>query len=180
MLRVADRAADRAEQPTPQELRTVMRRFATGVTVVTTAGHDGPSGMTANAVTSVSLDPPLVLVCVQAGSGTAERIRAGGTFAVSILAADQQAVAERFADPSRRAGDAQFRGIATALGTTGLPLVVGALGWIECLVHAVHGGGDHLIVVGRVVAVAARPGGDALLFHDGRFGAPDATDTAVL
>jgi 3-hydroxy-9,10-secoandrosta-1,3,5(10)-triene-9,17-dione monooxygenase reductase component len=132
---------------TPDEMRAVMGRFATGVTVVTTAG---PLGSTANAVSSVSLEPPLVLVCLREESETLEALRGSGAFAINVLAEDQQELADRFAKP---ASDAQWAGVAHEPSTTGAPLLDGTLATIECTVHEEARGGDHRIVIGRVRSV---------------------------
>lgn len=154
----------------PADLRRVMGRFATGVTVVTTLGEDGePHGMTANAVTSVSLAPPLVLVCVHRDAATAARLAVGRGFALSILHAGQEHLSDRFADPGRPPGRAGFAGVDVVAGAAGLPLVADALGAVECRVDRVHDGGDHRIVVGEVVAAGVRGGGAPLVFLDGAY-----------
>lgn len=160
--------------PTPRRLRDVMGRFPTGVTVVTCRDGDEPHGMTASSVTSVSLDPPLVLVCVRRGTTTATRLAAAGRFALSILAGHQAPVARRFADPTRPAGARQFASVPTTTGVTGAPLVAGALGWVEADVDALHDGGDHVIVVGRVVSTAGGTDAPPLVFHRGTLGVAGA------
>lgn len=147
--------------PTSDDFRRVMARFVTGVAVMTT--FDGePHGMTANAVTSVSLDPLLVLVCVEKQTEMARMVRASGHFALSILGADQQALSNHFADGSRSIGAAEFDGIKTTDALTGSPLIEGALAWLDCTVWAVHDGGDHHIVVGEVRACDVGGDGPAL------------------
>lgn len=174
-----DDRTPRRPSPTSRDLRRVMGRFATGVTVLTTSVGDEPHGMTANSLTSVSLDPPLVLVCVMRDTVTADLILEAGRFAVSVLAEHQDAVARHFADRSRPAGAAQFAEIATTRGVTGAPRIDGAIAWLEADVHAVHDGGDHLIVVGRVVTVEAGADRAPLLFHEGRLTALDWPGGAV-
>ena len=149
---------------TPDEMRAVMGRFATGVTVVTTAG---PLGSTANAVSSVSLDPPLVLVCLREESQTLTALQASGAFAINVLAEDQQELADRFAQP---ASDAQWAGVAHELAAGGAPLLEGTLATIECTVHEEARGGDHRIVIGRVrsVRLAEEPPAP-LLFSEARY-----------
>lgn len=134
-------------------LRTVMSRFATGVTVMTTAVDGEPHGMTANALTSVSLSPLLVLVCVSRDAAMHQQVQDAGSFALSILAADQQALSDHFADPERSAGSAGFADVTTSVAVTGAPIVDDALGYLDCELHEVHEGGDHVIVVGRVVGL---------------------------
>lgn len=115
--------------PAPDGLRAVMARFATGVTVVTTAG---PLGSTANAVSSVSLDPPLVLVCLREASETLAGLRASGGFAINVLAEDQHELADRFA---RASSAEQWDGVGHRVARTGSPLLDGTLATIECTLH---------------------------------------------
>jgi len=152
----------------PNELRRVMGHFATGVTVVTATDAElgQPFGLTANAVASVSLEPPLVLACVEAGSDTHPRIRAAGAFAISVLAADQEALARRFA--GGEAAD-KFRDVAYRREVTGAPVLEGALAWVDCRLWAEYPGGDHTIFVGEVVAGDARAG-EPLIFFRGGYG----------
>ena len=150
--------------PTPDDLRAVMARFATGVTVVTTAG---PLGSTANAVSSVSLDPPLVLVCLREESETLAGLRASGAYAINVLAEHQHELADRFARP---ATDGQWDGVAHELAASGSPLLHGTLATIECAVHEEADGGDHRIVIGRVLSVRLRDEAAApLLFSEARY-----------
>jgi flavin reductase (DIM6/NTAB) family NADH-FMN oxidoreductase RutF len=138
------------------EFRAVLGAFATGVTVVTTATAEGPAGMTANSFTSVSLDPPLVLVCVDLTSHTLPFLRASGFFAVNILAGEQAALARCFATRSEeRYG--QFCHAPWHPGVTGSPILGGALASLEAQIVAEYPGGDHTIVLGQVVALG--PGG---------------------
>jgi flavin reductase (DIM6/NTAB) family NADH-FMN oxidoreductase RutF len=160
------------------ELRTVMSQFATGVTVIT-AGGEGAHGMTANAFTSVSLTPPLVLVCVSRAARMHASILAAGSFAVSILSADQTEPARHFADWRRPAGMAQFAAVAHRVGRrTGSPLLDGALGWVECELDQVHEGGDHSLFLGRVVACSRGDSTAALSFFDGGYHQIDPTAPA--
>jgi flavin reductase len=155
--------------PTPTAFRALMGRFATGVTVMTVRVGDVPHGMTANAVSSVSLAPPLVLVCVERTTIMAERIEEADAFALNILAADQTALSDRFADGDRPEGDAQFAGLEVRDAPTGSPLLDGAPAWLDCRVWAVYDGGDHLIVVGEVVAVDEVTEAPPLLFYRGGY-----------
>ncbi len=138
--------------PTSETYRAVMARFATGVTVMTCEVDGVPHGMTANAISSVSLDPLLVLVCVGRDTEMSPFVRASDAFALSILPAEAEALSNHFADGSRPSGTAQFEGVQTHRALTGSPLVDGALGWLDCRVWKIHDGGDHDIVVGEVVA----------------------------
>ncbi|WP_433136320.1 flavin reductase family protein [Actinomadura nitritigenes] len=162
----AEPAADRDQRT----LRRAFGEFATGVTVMT-VGDPHPHGMTANSFTSVSMDPPLALVCVGHEAVMYRRL-AAGCFGVSVLAAAQEPVARHFADLSRPLGLAQFEHIDCEPGpTTGVPLIRGALARFELRVCGVHDGGDHAIFVGRVLwseRSAPCPDG-ALVFHRGSF-----------
>lgn len=143
----------------------MMARFVTGVTVVTSLDRQGiPHGMTANAVSSVSLDPLLVLVCVDRGASMARVVGEGAVFALSVLAADQQWLSERFADDERGYGLAEFEGVATSAGVTGAPLLDGAAAWLDCRVTEVAAGGDHVVVFGEVVAAQEGEGVGGLLY----------------
>lgn len=137
--------------PDDRAFRDVMARFVTGITVLSTVDEDGvPHGMTANAVSSVSLDPLLVLVCVARDTTMARVVQHGNGLALSFLAADQARVSDRFADPDRPYGREEFADLPTHVGVTGVPLLDGAAAWVECDLHAVHDGGDHLLVLGAV------------------------------
>lgn len=151
------------------ELRAVMGMFATGVTVVT-SGRDLPHGMTANAFTSVSLDPAMVLVCVKRSSVMHDTVLTQGTFAVSILGADQEGLARYFASSSRPRDEREFATVRSQPGPhTGAPIVDGNMAWVECKLAAVYDGGDHSIFLGSVLATGRGENRDALLFHGGRF-----------
>lgn len=153
-------------------LRRVYGAFATGVTVVTTGGGN-PHAMTANSFASVSLDPPLVLVCIDRDAVMHRTLAAEGTFGVSILAAQQEGVARHFADRRRPLGMAQFEGVDWAPGQcTGAPMIEGAIAHLECEVWRTCDGGDHTIFVGRVLSLARQDDLDALLFVHGRFRRP--------
>jgi flavin reductase (DIM6/NTAB) family NADH-FMN oxidoreductase RutF len=146
-------------------LRATMGHFATGVTVVTAAG-DPPHGSTVNAISSASLDPPLVLICLRYDSKTLAALLESGQFGVNVLHENQQALARRFAHR-----DASWDGVGRSEGAVaGVPLIDGALATLECTVHDLADGGDHRIVVGRVLAVA-HPDEHAppLLFYRGAF-----------
>jgi flavin reductase (DIM6/NTAB) family NADH-FMN oxidoreductase RutF len=162
-------AGDRSGAVQAEGLRAVRRRWATGVAVVTTTGGDGFRGATVTAFTPVSLAPPLVLVCLERTSRTAELIRTSGVFAVSLLDRSQEFLAERFAARAPLA-DARFTGIRHTLAANGCPVLTGALAWVACRVTAVHDGGDHDIVVGEVKDSWIGPDtDDPLLSYEGRY-----------
>jgi flavin reductase (DIM6/NTAB) family NADH-FMN oxidoreductase RutF len=157
-------------------LRKVLGRFSTGVTVVT-ADAGTPCGMTANAFTSVSLDPPSVLVCISRGA-LYRAARASGRFAVSVLAADQEDVARYFADHSRPRGAAEFDAVGwLPAPLSGTPVLKGALAWLDCAVTDSFDGGDHEILLGEVLSSGLADGlsagdgtaRDALVFFCGGF-----------
>lgn len=156
----------------PDRLRAALRHLATGVTVLT-AGRDTPQGMTANSFTSVSLSPPLVLVCVNRSAAIHQAVLDHGSFAVSVLSGSQEYVGRYFADHSRPRGRAEFDVVGWSPGRgTGAPLIHGALAWIECALAAVYDGGDHSIFLGSVLASDHGPAADALLFFGGGFHCP--------
>lgn len=155
--------------PDSDQFRAVMGRFATGVTVMTVDVDGSPHGMTANAVASVGLDPLLVLVCVDTSTVMSWLVRRSRSFALSILAADQQELSNHFADPDRPAGRAQFTGVATRAGVTGSPLLEGAIAWLDCRVWDSYPGGDHDIVVGEVVAADIGEDAPALGYYRSRY-----------
>lgn len=153
----------------PASLREVMARFATGVTVLTVGGEQG-HGMTANAFSSVSLDPPLALCCVARGARIHEAILSARGYGVSLLAADQRDLARYFADRTRPPGMAQFDAVEWTPGPgTGAPLLTGALAWLECELTEAYPGGDHSIFLGRVLSSSRGPGREALLFYSGDY-----------
>lgn len=150
-------------------LRRAFGAFATGVTVVTVGGRT-PHGMTANSFTSISLDPPLVMVSVGRNAVMHQIMLGSRRFAVSVLAADQEGIARHFADRRRPLGLAQFDAVDWVPGRrTGAPLIEGALVRFECELWRTYDGGDHTIFIGNLLAMD-RPGeDDALLFFHGRF-----------
>lgn len=153
------------------DLRGALAGFATGVTVVTVGGAY-PHAMTANAFTSVSLDPPLVLVCVHREAQMHRALARTGAFGVSVLAVDQQPLARYFASSRRPAGVAQFAGVDWQPGSrTGAPLLDHAVAWFECTPWHRYDGGDHSIVVGELVTAARADGvpREPLLFFDSEF-----------
>ena len=127
-----------------------MSAFASGVTVVTTRWQGVGHAMTATAFCSVSLDPPLVLVCVSRQSRFHAAVTRAGGWSVSLLSAGQEPVARHFANSGREL-QTQFDHVRHTFGpVTGAPLISGALGWLECTTYDMHDGGDHTILVGRV------------------------------
>ena len=147
--------------------RRVMGSFASGVTIITTMEPGGiPRGFTASAVSSLSIEPRLLLVCISNQSATLAAVHAGGAFAVNIMAGEQQAVAHRFAG---RTAD-KFAGVAWEVGALGLPIIAGSLAYAECRLYTTYPGGDHTIMIGEVLAAAARDA-PPLLYFRGSYGA---------
>ncbi|MFF8972302.1 flavin reductase family protein [Streptomyces sp. NPDC014995] len=151
--------------------RRVLGTFATGVTVVTAPaadGEPGPAGFACQSFSSLSLDPPLVAFMVGRTSTTWPRVARAGVFCVNVLSAGQGEVCRAFAV----SGADKFAGVDyDAAPASGAPRLAGTLAWIDCTIQAVHTGGDHLIVVGRVDALGTGEEDTApLLFHRGRFG----------
>jgi 3-hydroxy-9,10-secoandrosta-1,3,5(10)-triene-9,17-dione monooxygenase reductase component len=155
---------------TPEIFRDVLGRLAGGVSVVTTVDSDGrPRGCTATAVCSVSLEPPLVLVCVSREASTRGAIRSAGRYALSFLDADARSMSERFAS----AEEGKFDGVPWNESALGCPLLPHTLAWVECEVEREVDGGDHTIFIGRVVSGAVeRPDGEPLVHFRGRYHGP--------
>ncbi len=146
--------------------RDALGCFATGVTVVTAMGTDGkPIGLTANSFTSVSLDPPLLLVCIANNSGSAACLREAERFAVNVLQIGQQPASNRFAGK----GEDRFAATPWEIGEFGTPVLTGSLSSFECASDAVHDGGDHFILVGRVLKAIFEPRRDPLLYFRGKY-----------
>ena len=149
----------------PEHFRSVMGHFATGVTVVTAMDEDGPVGMTANAVSSLSLEPLLLLVAFDNESRTLRVVRKTGRFAVNVLAAGQEELARLFASktPERE----KFADVPRTVHD-GLPVIEGALAWIGCRLERLIPAGDHTIGIGAVEAAEAGEG-DALIWFRGQY-----------
>jgi flavin reductase (DIM6/NTAB) family NADH-FMN oxidoreductase RutF len=148
-----------------KELRRVMGHFATGVTIVTTRDGSGtPFGLTANAFASLSLDPPLALVCVDKAAQCYSCFAGSGHFAVNVLAEHQEEVSRRFATK----GVSKFDGLHWRPSAHGLALIEGAIGHIECRIVYTYDGGDHTIYVGEVLHASGQEG-RPLLFYKGKY-----------
>ncbi len=149
----------------PDEFRRLLGHFASGVTIVTTSDADArPTGLTVSAFASLSLDPPLVLVCVAHKSQSYPALRDGGRFAVNVLGTGQEALSRRFATTRLD----KFDAVPYRLSGRGLPLLEGALAWLECATVAAHDEGDHTIFVGRVEGGEAGAG-QPLLYYRGQY-----------
>lgn len=148
------------------EYRRILGHWATGVAIIAARAQDGsPAGLTATAVASVSLEPALVLVCVDQNADSHGRFEMANGFSINVLAADAEALARRFAVSG---GPRKFDGVPWREAVTGAPVLESALAWVDCRMHAQHPGGDHTIFIGEVVAGDARAG-EPLLFYRGGF-----------
>lgn len=139
-----------------QKLRQTMRLWATGVTIVSACHEDVLRGMTVSSFTSVTLDPPLVLVCLQKDKETAEVILASKAFSVSMLGEQHREISDLFAGfgPELPQEANRFDGLALEYALTGSPILSDAMGWLDCKLHAVYDGSTHHIFVGEVVAAS--------------------------
>lgn len=154
---------------TSKDFRSTVGSFATGVTVVTTSGEEHGYGMTANAFSSVSLDPPLVLVCVISPSEGCDHIKRNGCFAVNILAEEQEPISRYFASRERPRGRDAFSEVSHRIGASGSPILDGVIGYLDCRLHAEHDAGDHQIFIGEVLELGFEADSRPLLFHGGRY-----------
>jgi 3-hydroxy-9,10-secoandrosta-1,3,5(10)-triene-9,17-dione monooxygenase reductase component len=152
--------------PDPLRYRKVIGSFATGVAIVTCSGPDGPAGLTTNAVTSLSLQPLLLLVCFDNGSRTLAAVRHARRFAVNVLRAGQEDLAAVFA--SKRVGREKFEAV-THVVAHGVPVLDGALAWLACDLRALHPGGDHTIGIGAVTHLASDPEGEPMVWFRGAY-----------
>jgi flavin reductase (DIM6/NTAB) family NADH-FMN oxidoreductase RutF len=149
------------------EFRRWMGRFPTGVTVVTARDGDRSFGLTVNAFLSVSLNPPLVLISLSDEADTTPVVRRTGRFAVNVLAAPQRSVSERFAETIPP--EEKFANVAVRSSPGGLPWIVDTVGRMECAVERAHVVADHILFVGRVVAIESGPNAAPLVFLGGRY-----------
>jgi flavin reductase (DIM6/NTAB) family NADH-FMN oxidoreductase RutF len=151
--------------PDPSGFRAAMRMLPTGVTIVTATGPDGPAGATANAVSSLSIEPMLMLACLDRGSRTLLAVQAANRFGVSVLHAGQEQIARGFATKAPIAE--KWHGVGWE-ERDGVPAIDDALLFLACELRDVIAGGDHVIVTGEVVALEGRDG-DPLVFHRGDY-----------
>ena len=151
--------------PDPASFRTALAGLPTGVTIVTASGPDGPAGATANAVSSLSIEPMMMLACLDRGSRTLLAVQAADRFGISVLHAGQEPIARAFATKAPVAE--KWTGVAWS-ERDGLPAVDDALIWIACDLRDVISAGDHVIVTGDVRALESREG-DPLVFHGGEY-----------
>ena len=166
----------------PSDFRQAMGSFATGVTVITVEQDGEVHGMTANAFCSVSLEPPLVLVCVDHRARTHAHLHARKRFGINVLRSDQQAISEYYARSLENHQEAEEAGARFDRTVHGTPVLQGGLAYLECRLHETHHAGDHTIFIAEVETVVVRDG-EPLLFFRGRYreisdsqtGPPDST-----
>ena len=153
--------------------RDALAKFTTGVTIVTTVAPDGsPRGFTANSFTSVSLDPPLVLACIDRGAHSYAAFTQGNGFVVNILSQDQRDLSQRFASKSAE----KFSGVAWSKGATALPIIDGGLAWLECEHWRQVTAGDHVVLIGKVVNLGVNSG-QPLAYFGSSYGAVAPLDS---
>ena len=165
-------ASPRWRSITQQQFRQVMGQFLTGVTIVTARAEDGPHGTTVNSFASLSLDPPLIMICLRAGSRTGAVVAAAGAFTVNILSRGQEELGARFAASGRPSGHEAFAGVPHHLGASGAPVLAGTLAHLECRVRKTVAAGDHTLFIAEVFDLEAGPEFldiPPLAFHQGRF-----------
>jgi 3-hydroxy-9,10-secoandrosta-1,3,5(10)-triene-9,17-dione monooxygenase reductase component len=146
--------------------RQVLGHFPSGVTVISAIDDGLPVGVAVGAFFSVSLEPPLVGICVGQGSSTWPSIRRAGAFCVNVLADDQEGLSRRFSVPA----DDRFDGLDWEPAPSGSPRLPDALAWIDCRVHEVHPAGDHVLCLGRVLDLGVQREGGPLVFFRGGYG----------
>lgn len=145
--------------------RNTLAKFCTGVTIVTTKNQDGLHGLTVNSFTSVSLDPPLILICIQKNGSSHSTLSRSETFVVNILSAEQKELSDRFAN-SALDSEERFRGLNFRISENGVPILAGNLGHLECRVVNQFEGGDHTIFIGQVENGDFSKGRQPLLFYE--------------
>ncbi len=152
----------------PEPFRNTLAKFCTGVTIVTTKNQEGMHGLTVNAFTSVSLDPPLILVCIQKNGLSHSSLCECETFVVNILSIEQKELSDRFANPAMDSED-RFRDLSFRVSKNGVPILADNLGHLECRVVNQFEGGDHTIFIGQVENGDFSEGKQPLLFYESRY-----------
>jgi flavin reductase (DIM6/NTAB) family NADH-FMN oxidoreductase RutF len=154
--------------PSKEHFRKAMSRFATGVTVITTTLDGEMHGMTANAVTSLSLDPMLLLVCVDKNADSHDILSKAGVFAVNILSESQADLSNRFAKKEFD-GAHDMDDVPHSIAESGAPIIDGAIAYIDCRTITEHHGGDHTIFIGEVLDARELNGAAPLLFYTAKY-----------
>jgi len=161
------------EPEATDDCRDLFRKMTAGVAVITAGGPQGPLGMTASAVMSLSLRPPLIIACLTQGSGTLQAVRRSGVFGLHLLRDDQQHIAETFARPC--GGEEKFAAVHSRTAA-GVPTLVDALAWATCKVQRVIDGGDHRLLIGRVVDSRVGDGNPLVWHHSNYWQITDPVD----
>lgn len=158
---------EEAEMPDTRGFRNLMGLFPTGVTIVTVWGDEGPLGMTGNALASLSLEPMLIMVGFDLKSRTLKAVERFGRFGVNFLSKDQEEESRRFA--SKMPESEKFEGVPYEI-SFGVPILHGTTGWLVCETDALHPAGDHVIAVGRLLAMGRNPAEpEPLVFYRGHY-----------
>jgi len=161
------RSGENGSEVDRQDLRDALGSFATGVAIVTSIDDSGtPVGVTVNSFSSVSMNPPLVLFCLDRNAFSLPTFLEASHFAINILEIGQAELSRRFATPMAD----KWAGLRWIAGAGGVPLLPGCVAWLECRRHEVLEGGDHLIIVGKVAAAKNQPDREALLYKQGLYG----------
>lgn len=148
------------------EFRRVMGFWATGVSVITAQGDEGPAGNTANAISSLSLEPPLALVCFDLSSRTLHAVRQSELFCINMLASGQEDISRLFA--TKKSHEEKFAELGFRV-EHGAPVIDGCVAWLVCELDSEFERGDHVVAIGRVVAAGTNDGAAPLLFHRGEY-----------
>jgi len=156
----------------PEALRAVMRHWTTGVAIIASRDNALMHGMTVNAFTSVSLEPPLVLACIERVVRTHGLVERSRVFAISFLCAGQEAISDRFAGRDTEHQD-RFAGLRTHTAVTGAPILADNFGYLDCVVVAAYEAGTHTIFLAEVVAAKVQPDGQPLVYFDRNYRALD-------
>jgi flavin reductase (DIM6/NTAB) family NADH-FMN oxidoreductase RutF len=152
----------------PERFRKTLSKFATGVTIITLKNRDGVHGLTVNAFSAVSLEPPLVLICIQKDGASHSFLSQAEHFVVNILAEDQKDLADRFAS-SRFSSEERFQGLRCGATKQGIPILHNTLGYLECRVVNEVDAGDHTVFFGEVEQAETYQGNGPLLFYDSQY-----------
>lgn len=153
----------------PEDLRQVMRNWASGVTVVTAASGAVRHGMTVSSFTSISLEPPRVLVSLEKSSRTHHLALESGFFGITILSSEQQAISDRFAGRIRELDENRFDGLVIKTLSSGAPFISGSLAFLDCRIAHTYDTGTHTLFIGDVIAMHSEPSAKPLLYFDRRY-----------
>jgi flavin reductase (DIM6/NTAB) family NADH-FMN oxidoreductase RutF len=153
------------QKPDAEQLRAAMRGWSAGVTVVTASFEGQVHGMTVNSFTSISLDPPMITICLQGSTRTHEMVVKSRAFGLTILSNEQSSISDLFAGRRPEVTD-RFAGLKTEILVTGSPLITGGLSWLDCRVAQTFDVGPNTLFISEVVAAQAATSGDPLIYHN--------------